>query len=60
MHRPYVQWGAWRVTHQGEATESGRFVAFGRLCTAARCDDSDPKVEIFHEQGKGYTYRLLP
>lgn len=60
MNKQYVRWGGWRVKHQGTASEDGRFVGFGWLCAATRDDDSDQRVQVFHESGKGYTYKVLP
>lgn len=59
MSTPYLRWDGYRVKHQGEASQ-GRFVAFGWLCAKDRNQDSDRKVRIFFEPGKGYTYQVMP
>ena len=60
MSKTHLNWGGFLVRHQGLASASARFVGEGYLTQKHLRQDTDPRVQIFHEKGKGYAYRPLP
>lgn len=59
MSKSYVRWDGFRVAHQGENQGEGRYVSLGWLCSKTESSDTDPQVQIFHEPGKGYTFKRV-